>query len=1061
MMTDDGGRKRFILLLASFFLVAGLVFGAYELFKYKFTADEVTGVPTAPTNVTAVDNAERTAITLSWSDVEDSTATDYKIERSASIWHPFAEIYSQSSSLDKTYTDTGTNFITGQRYYYRIKGYKAPNGSVYSRIVTPTRTEYKDYMAGMGEMETSFMTYQQTETVTNTVDNTDTPDNRVASTWMGYHDSSLIPQDDFYYRIEEGTGIAGTKQQCFAVKENNKTSSRIILRFSLESGKTINAKEFSNGDKIKFVLDKLSYKSADNLPAGVIRNFSYYLRMNGVRVPEESPPDFSKTEPDLPKSLNNEYTIQDQGDPTKTVKQFEISFEINIANSNLLRADDTPGICLDGAHFYIQKAGQDYTTVEVPAREEHVQNGYLSHAESNLDDPYYIASRYDHVSMAYAKDDMRLPAKYFNPNIKFFMYTARSISDYRMVVGQDPENPSMPAENNIVKILTDHPKWFYSYLPDKLKPPSEDTRKFKVWPNGSTSLDFVFDDSYQSEYLNNISDDLNPDTPAVSYREDFGNWWKVETARLANKRAFDGVFIDVAAQRTVAYIKKDPTYVCTAPFTETTVTKKVDGVDTKFDGCIVYNATSEQSRKLLIDVIPYLKSQGLLVTMNCGGCHLGDVTNHTDTPTNADRFFDSRESSAYTFTDIPGRTETNNATNTPDSHFQEHAFFGITPSEGFNNFNSYRWIPEWNNTIEDMQKYAIINDGNVSLTGLPESQKKINYISSYGFNKTTTDDNGKLPDLLEKKPTSAEQSASLDNYDTGWARHVLASYLMGSNKYTYLSIVYDDWIIDDDPLKSHNSRKEYPLDNAILDRLGQPDGGRKIQYNGIEYENNDPALDPQVEGPTYEIYYDRRRAVNFRKFANGLVVDNADPGDRYDPDRTHTFVMPDNYIDEYGRKYVKGSTINLQKRTGRIFFKVEKLESPSVTTARTMTYKDKATLSGTADIFASSVKTNTETAILDLGSHNWVSSVSLNIGQNDISVVAHHAEIPSSDSKTISITRRMIGDTNGNNSSVDKYDFAGLMLNWNKFEFANPADFNEDGSVGNIDFSMMMLYWGK
>jgi hypothetical protein len=355
-----------------------------------------------------------------------------------------------------------------------------------------------------------------------------------------------------------------------------------------------------------------------------------------------------------------------------------------------------------------------------------------------------------------------------------------------------------------------------------------------------------------------------------------------------------------------------------------------------------------------------------------------------------------------------------------------------------------------------MEQYAVIN------AALPERQKKINYISSYGFNKTTIDDNGKLPDLMEKKPTSAEQNASLDNYDTGWARHVLASYLMSSNKYTYLSIIYDDWIVDADPKLSHNFRKEYPLDNAVLDRLGQADStGRKVQYLGTSYDWNDPALDPPSEGTTYEIYYNRRRAVNYRTFDNGLVVDNADPGDEFDPNRTHTFVMPDNYIDEYGRKYVKGSTITLQKRTGRIFFKVDKLDLPTASAARTMTYKDKVNLNGTADIFATSVKANAETASLDIGSHTWASSVPLVIGQNDITVIAHHADIPSSDPKTITIIRRKIGDTNGNNSSIDKYDFAGLMLNWNKFEFANPADFNEDGSVGKVDFSMMMLNWGK
>jgi hypothetical protein len=36
-----------------------------------------------------------------------------------------------------------------------------------------------------------------------------------------------------------------------------------------------------------------------------------------------------------------------------------------------------------------------------------------------------------------------------------------------------------------------------------------------------------------------------------------------------------------------------------------------------------------------------------------------------------------------------------------------------------------------------------------------------------------------------------------------------------------------------------------------------------------------------------------------------------------------------------------------------------------------------------------------------------------------------------------------------------------LVLNWNKNEINNPADFNEDNKVDIKDFAILIRYWGQ
>lgn len=425
--------------------------------------------------------------------------------------------------------------------------------------------------------------------------------------------------------------------------------------------------------------------------------------------------------------------------------------------------------------------------------------------------------------------------------------------------------------------------------------------------------------------------------------QEFLNWWKTETTNRAVKRGFDGVFLDVSGARQVIY-DKTPAYSASTcqELGYQGIMETVNG--TRKERCIVYNVTAAQGNETLKIMVSYLKENGLLVTMNCAGCHLGDG--------NTDCYFDPRN-------------EGNTPLNTPDSHFQEHSFLGIKPRDLLLNHNYYRTISQWNQVITDMQQYEEINNT------LPETEKKDYYVSTYGFNKLEPDPSGANPfpaDPIDSAPNQNELS-NLNKYNTGWAKFVLSSYLIGSNPHSYLSIVYDDY----NYLTNNMDRKEYPLDNKMLDQLGESTNDRYVQYNGQAYQYGDAILDSDN---------DVNRAVNYRRFEHGLSVANADSNN------AHNFVMPGNYTDEYGRVYASGTTINLSAHTGRIFF----------------SYVGKApAVELTSQDYTITTKNPSLTVRYNVNGIEKSKEFNLNVGRNDLSITEAD-QIDSSAATTVNFT---------------------------------------------------------
>ena len=135
-----------------------------------------------------------------------------------------------------------------------------------------------------------------------------------------------------------------------------------------------------------------------------------------------------------------------------------------------------------------------------------------------------------------------------------------------------------------------------------------------------------------------------------------------------------------------------------------------------------------------------------------------------------------------------------------------------------------------------------------------------------------------------------------------------------------------------------------------------------------------------------------------------------------------------------------------------------KPDTPSVSSLRSFTYKDKITISGTKSSNATKVLVNGAEAVLS--GNNWSKEVPLGLNKsNTFSVIAEN-EAGQSGAGTIDIYRRKPADANAD-GIINKLDFSSLMFNWNKTEPNNPADFNEDSAVNKLDFAALMFNWGK
>ncbi|MEN6583081.1 MAG: putative glycoside hydrolase [Armatimonadota bacterium] len=248
-------------------------------------------------------------------------------------------------------------------------------------------------------------------------------------------------------------------------------------------------------------------------------------------------------------------------------------------------------------------------------------------------------------------------------------------------------------------------------------------------------------------------------------------------------------------------------------------------------------------------VIPKLKSAGLTVVINLAEANLNGNLSWNGNPPLA--YFDPSWKPNSQFTESGGYSA-NTPDNTPDVLFREYSFI----LNGFRANSSY-WL-------------ACLNDSNIVAqwnSALPANQRKrIHYSIS--------------------QKDSAEHPAYGND---GWARFVLASYLLCQNEYTAFGI--------DVVGKDGASYASQPnIDYSITKRLGDPDGAHQ-SYNGDQY-----------------LRYRRYKATSDGG-VGGIVVVNGNANSQ------KKFVVDMDVVDESGNPISSGTEITLKAMTGRILLR--------------------------------------------------------------------------------------------------------------------------------------------
>lgn len=554
-----------------------LTIGCFAFFLYLsksgYKADEINisaSLPKAPSQLTSAFDANNKII-LYWSnsfenDSRSNIENGFKIERTTDTNKPFTELL-KVDAVTNHYTD---NQVTADnKYFYRVQAYDSDGSSIFSNISSPSQLVKKDLLALTGDFETSNYTIWQgaTDSWSHYGTRESKPNDSVADGWKKitdysvHYDANNQPlNDNTIYNIEPATGINGTNSQFFSVKKNTENSSwSAILQTRLNSRKDpedpelpLPYSDFKAGDTLSFKVDKI-FMSDYSLPAGA--TVKYYMKLytrgqnpgdNLDRRIELTPKSLEEVNVD-DNSVEIELTVP-QISAYNSSNEYYAYAELGIEISGLV-GDHQPGLHLDGAHIFVKKAGtQDYETHLVPAPHERNINTGMVFYNPTKDDVYELAKDYDAI-MLQESTYINIPQfKYYNPNIKIYLYEItiglsdyRDYRDYRDQKYQDPIFSNAPigmswALSNPVDSSEKYAdKWFYKYKADQsvLNPPGDTRTSYKKYFNdGTTPLNYIFSNEYQTMYYTHIAND------------DYQRIWLENTLKKAEQYKPDGIFFD-------------------------------------------------------------------------------------------------------------------------------------------------------------------------------------------------------------------------------------------------------------------------------------------------------------------------------------------------------------------------------------------------------------------------------------------------------------------------------------------------------------------------------------
>ena len=358
----------------------------------------------------------------------------------------------------------------------------------------------------------------------------------------------------------------------------------------------------------------------------------------------------------------------------------------------------TPGIYVDGARLYRKSPGNSsYDVEQVPVPRNRAIKSHMIFFQSQVHDPCEVATDYDSVMLQYESDyAWALRLKYYNPSIKVFLYeSAGWVTDWR-----DQNRIDSPYSNSPLGfgfVLAEHIDWLYP------------------WPAGYTP---VVDN--REPWLRDANCLTDPDYPNGYYTHvdngDYQLQWGAAAADKATRYRLDGVFVDTLG----------------------TIQSTADAPVSR---------TEAEVQSFLHGVCPYLHQAGLQVSMNCCTGILGQ------SPANI--YFDPKWKTNSTYP--PSRDYENNTPDkTPDTFFQEWAFFKHWPSNGAD-MNHYD-VGYWDGSLANLDAMVTWN------RSLPTGSKK------------------SIIALTDGVDRPEDPALGLD----GWVHFALCSFMLAQNQYTSL-----------------------------------------------------------------------------------------------------------------------------------------------------------------------------------------------------------------------------------------------------------------------------------
>jgi len=329
-------------------------------------------------------------------------------------------------------------------------------------------------------------------------------DDAVATGWVRQTGEQIDPTKQIVYRIVD-SGIGGSRRQYFALRSLTGYSAA-NLAATLRVGSK--ASDLRVGDQVTFRVDHIL--TSDYSQAA---SFRCLLRLSWTRWSAADSSKLETVEKDVVVSPGESATsasVSGKIDSGATSVSLIIRIEANGVGAH------SPGVYVDGAHLWVQRAGEtEFQTESVPYPRSRSIKTFKVFLDSDEDDIRAIASDYDYAMFRKEEDYNYVPGlKYLNPAIRLYHYAFCGVSDGRDSRGIDTYFSNTPLGFGLVS--RDHPSWLYA--------------------NGEGG--YVTCEGATSTYYATVADTA------------YSTLWADTASRTASARHFDGIWMDGVSEAT-------------------------------------------------------------------------------------------------------------------------------------------------------------------------------------------------------------------------------------------------------------------------------------------------------------------------------------------------------------------------------------------------------------------------------------------------------------------------------------------------------------------------------